>query len=177
MKSIRLPVFVTTLLLTFTLLLAARPNAVASAEEQSNEAVAASNNWVKQIDAGKYEDSYSFTCGSMRDITPQDRWIAVLKALRTPWGNVVTRRTLSHIYKPNGLKGLNGECMVITYDTNFKNLSQAQEEVVLKWEDGKWRGAGYTAGPKLPEDGSSRTPAVQTEVQTQSHVKAEPKTP
>ena len=42
--------------------------------------------------------------------------------------------------------------MVITYDTSFKNMDPVTEVVVLKWQDGKWRGAGYNAGPKQAVD-------------------------
>jgi hypothetical protein len=112
----------------------------------------------------------------MHGKTTEDLWIAVLKALRKPWGPVVSRTQLSHIYKPDGVSGLNGECMVITYDTSFKNLSPATEVVTLKWEDGHWRGGGYTAGPKVsPDDNATpTTPPATTETQTQDHVKPLP---
>jgi len=178
MKSSRQSLWVILLFAAALLLVAGRLNAVASAEDQIDEAVAASKNWVTQIDTGRFEESYSFTCSEMHDKTPEDRWILVLKALRRPWGAVVTRKQLSHIYKPNGVPGLNGECMVITYDTSFKNLSPATEIVVLKWEDGKWRGAGYNAGPKQTDDaGPPPLPANTTETHTEEHVKAVPQTP
>jgi len=150
----------------------------ASAENQIEQAVTASRAWVAQIDAGKYDDSYNFTCGETRDRFPQDRWVAVLKAIRTQWGGVISRTQLSHIYKPNGVPGLDGECEVITYATNFKNLSNAQETVVLKWEDGQWRGAGYRAGPITDPDATASTsPASGTEIHTEEHVKPQPQSP
>ena len=176
MNSSRLSLCTITLFLAAVFLFAGKPDAVASAEDQIDQAVAASKNWVMQIDAGKYEESYAFACGEMHDKTPQDRWIAVLKALRKPWGPVVNRKQLSHVYKPNGVPGLNGECMVITYDTSFKNMDPVTEIIVLKWEDGKWRGAGYNAGPKPTDEDATATPAPvnPTETQTQAHVKAVP---
>ena len=112
----------------------------------------------------------------MHDKVPQDRWEEVLKALRIPWGPVVSRKQISHIYKPNGYEKSEGEFLVITYDTSFKELSPARETVVLKWEDGKWRGAGYNAGPKPPpDDGSVPTPPPPTtEIHTDPHVKSQP---
>jgi hypothetical protein len=131
---------------------------------------------VAQIDAGQYDESYAFGCGAMHDKVPQDRWVMVLKALRMPFGPVVSRKQISHIYKPNGVPGLEGECMVITYDTSFQHLSPATEEVVLKWEDGKWRGAGYKAGAKASPDEESAPPpsSSPTEIHTDSHVKPPP---
>jgi hypothetical protein len=112
----------------------------------------------------------------MHDKVPQDRWEEVLKALRIPWGPVVSRKQISHVYKPNGYEGTEGEFLIITYDTSFQKLSPATETVVLKWEDGKWRGAGYNAGAKpSPDDNSTPPPSSSTtETQTQEHVKPQP---
>jgi hypothetical protein len=112
----------------------------------------------------------------MHDKVPQDRWEKVLKALRIPWGPAVSRKQVSHVYKPNGYEGSEGEYLVITYDTSFQKLGSATEVVVLKWEDGKWRGAGYNAGPpSSPEDNSAPPmPISTTETHTESHVKPVP---
>jgi len=178
MNSTRLSYCTILLFLAAVFLFAGRLDAGASAEDQIDAAVAASKNWVAQIDAGRFEESYAFTCPAMRDKIPEDRWIMVLKALRKPWGPVVSRKQLSHIYKPNGVPGLNGECMVITYDTAFKNLDPATEIVVLKWEDGKWLGAGYNAGPKQTDDAPATPPVPNpTETHTENHVKAVPQSP
>jgi hypothetical protein len=154
-------------------LFAATPKVFASAEDHVDEALAASKAWVAQIDAGQYDESYAFGCGAMHDKVPQDRWEEVLKALRTPWGRVVSRTQISHVYKPDGYQGTNGEFLVITYDTSFQRLSPATETVVLKWEDGKWRGAGYNAGPKPASDDNSAPPPPPpspTETHTEPHV-------
>jgi len=177
MKSTRLSVF--KFMLFFAgigcLLFAGMPQAHASAENQIDAALAASKGWIAQIDAGQYDDSYSFACDEMRDKVKEDRWVVVLKGLRAPWGPVVSRKQLSHVYKPNGVPGLEGECVVITYDTSFKNLETGWEEVVLKWEDGKWRGAGYNAGAKAtPDDGSTPPPVNPTEIHTETNVKPQP---
>jgi hypothetical protein len=160
----------------FCFLFATMPKVLASAEDQIDNALVASKTWVAQIDAGRYDESYAFGCGAMHDKVPQDRWAQVLKALRTPWGPVLSRKQLSHIYKPNGYEGSEGEYMVITYDTSFKRLGAAKEVVVLKWEDGKWRGAGYNAGAQSsPDDGSAPpSPPSTTETHTESHVKPNP---
>ena len=157
-------------------LFATMPKVLASAEDQIDNALAASKAWAAQIDAGQYEESYAFGCGAMHDKVPQDRWTQVLKALRAPWGAVVSRQQISHIYKPNGYEGSEGEFMVITYDTSFAKLSAATETVVLKWEDGRWRGAGYNAGAKAsPDDGSAPPPPPNpTETHTDPHVKPPP---
>jgi hypothetical protein len=166
---IRLP-----LLLAAFLACGAMQRAPASAEDQVDQAVAAARAWISQIDGGKYDESYAFTCDETRVHFPQDRWVQVLKALRKPWGAVINRHQLSHVYMANGVPGLNGECMVITYETNFKNLSSATETIVLKWEDGRWLGAGYRAEPPSNPDAAVNG---DTETHTDEHVKPQPQSP
>jgi hypothetical protein len=177
MKSARPPVLRSLVFLIIVLCTgyASALQIFASAEDQVDSALVVSKTWVAQIDAGNYDDSYAFGCGAMHDKVPQDRWNEVLKALRDPWGPVVNRRQISHIYKPNGYEGTSGEFLVITYDTQFKKLDAATEVVVLKWEDGKWRGAGYNAGPKPSSDNAVQPPPNSTtETHTEDHVKPQP---
>ena len=164
------PIFLIVLaLLTW---LAASPRGLASAQDHDQEALSASKSWIAQIDNGKYEDSYSFTCSALRDKVPVDRWVEVLKSVRTPWGPALNRKQTSHIYRPDGVHGLSGECMVITYETTFRKMPNAMEEIVLRWEDGKWRGAGYNAGPKATaDDNSAPPPGSDTETHTEPHLK------
>ncbi|HEV3272954.1 MAG TPA: DUF4019 domain-containing protein [Candidatus Methylacidiphilales bacterium] len=185
MKSTRRSLLKSALLLAgiASLLFAAAPKALASAEEHLDDSLAVSKAWMAQIDAGQYDESYVFGCDAMHDKVPQDRWGEILKALRVPWGPVVSRKPVSHIYKPNGFDGLEGECVVITYDTEFQKLGPATEIVVLKWEGGKWRGAGYNAQPKPPPDDGSEPPpsatstTTTTEIHTDPHVKPQPQGP
>jgi hypothetical protein len=165
------------LLVVLTLLATAMPRGFGSAEDHEQEALVASKNWIAQIDAGNYEESYAFTCDALRDKVPIDHWVDVLKSLRTPWGSVASRKQTSHIYKPNGVHGLSGECMVITYDTMFQKMPNATEEIVLLWDDGKWRGAGYNAGPKPTDDAAAPPSDSSTETHTEPHVKPEANTP
>jgi len=167
----------TTLAVILCLLLVTMPKALASAEDEIDSALGVSKAWVAQIDAGAYDDSYAAGSSAMHDKVPQTRWGQILKALRSSWGSVVSRQQISHVYKPNGYEGSEGEFMIITYDTSFAKLNPAIEVVVLKWEDGKWRGAGYNAGPKSAPDDDSAPPAPTstTETHTEPHVKPEPK--
>lgn len=139
-----------------------------------DQAVSASKGWVAQIDSGKYEDSYTFTCSETRDKFPEDNWVNVLKGIRKQWGDVLQRHQMSHVYMAHGVPGLPGECVVVTYNTNFKNLSNATETVTLVWQDGQWRGAGYYAGPTPDPNAQPLAPAYTTETHTDEHVNAVP---
>ena len=157
-------------------LLIAAPAAFASAEDHVNDGVTVCQNWVGQIDQGQYDESYAAASGTMHDKVPQDHWSLILKALRAPWGAVVNRHQLSHVYNPNGFEGAEGEFLVFTYDTSFQKMNAAKEVVVLRWEDGQWRGAGYNVGPVANPDGvaADAGPTSSTEVHTEPHMRAVP---
>jgi uncharacterized protein DUF4019 len=160
----------------FCFLFAATPKALASAENQIDSALITSTKWLAQIDAGEYDESYDVGSQAMHTKVTENTWSEVLRALRSPWGPVVNRKQISHVYKPDGFEGAEGEFLVITYDTSFKKLTPATEVVVLRWEDGKWRGAGYNARAKVSREEASDIPAPSstTETQTEHHVKPQP---
>ena len=162
LRRLFLPVLLAFGLLTFLI-------GKASAEDdRSGIAVTAAQNWMKMIDAGKYNDSYLAGCDALHEMVPKDRWILVLRTLRESWGPVLSRQVVSQVVKPDGVNGLTGQCMVITFNTSFKLLDQGQEEVVLKLDGGRWFGAGYKAGAKPRPLGTPvREPSARTDVQTQ----------
>jgi len=169
MRTLRFPVIHRILILTGAccLIFAAPPRSFASADDRTDEALATAKAWVSQIDAGNYEASYAAGGDALHEKVDLNKWSSVLQTFRTPWGEVVNRTQTSHIYKPNGFAGAEGEFMVIAYNTSFKKLDDGMEVVVLKWEEGKWRPAGYTCGAKpseTPEDQSQ----PQTEVTTKT---------
>jgi hypothetical protein len=163
----------------FSCLLITMSRGLASAEDHVDDALNVSKGWVGEIDAGQYDKSYDEGCDAMHDKVKQTTWGTILSALRTPWGSVTSRRQVSHIFKPNGYEGTSGEFMVITYETTFKKLDPAMEVVVLKWDGGQWRGAGYNAGPKdTPDNGSNATASSNnTETHTEAHMKPVPQVP
>jgi len=134
MKSAHLSIFKTILLLTAVsgFFFASMPGALASAGNQIGKALVAAKAWVAQIDAAQYDESYAFGCGAMHDKVPQNRWALVLKTLRTPWGPVLNRNEISHVYKPNGYEGAEGEFMIITYDTSFGRMANGAAPVITR---------------------------------------------
>jgi hypothetical protein len=144
----------------------ALPAGVAADEDKSGDALQAAKAWLDQIDSGKYEESYSAGSNALHDKVPENRWTLVLQTFRGLFGTVISRKESSHLYKPDGVDGLDGECMVIEYDTSFKKLPDAEELIVLRMEGGRWRGAGYNAGPKSTGQPDTLPPA---ETQTESH--------
>ncbi|MCE0483324.1 MAG: DUF4019 domain-containing protein [Methylacidiphilales bacterium] len=155
------------------LLLAITAKGFASPDDYTNDALAISKTMVAQIDAGKYIDSYALSCTALRQKISEQQWSLVLQAVRKPWGAVVSREQKSHTYKPEGIEGLSGECMIIHYQTSFVNMASVDETVVLKWEDGHWRSAGYHCIPKT-SDQDAQTDVSETTTTSSSSTTHQP---
>ena len=89
-------------------------------------------------------------------------WETALKIIRGAWGSVLSRKESQHLYQPNGIVGLNGECMAIAFDTNTEKQGGMVEMVIMRFEDGKWRGVGYTMGAKAAQTPEGAPAAVST---------------
>ncbi len=124
-------------------------------DNRTRDALAAAQLWLAKIDANKVEDSYADGCTAFHNKVSMQQWITVLNALRPSIGTMTSRKELSAEDKPDGFEGLEGDCVVIKYDSVFSVIGQALEVVVMKREDGQWRGAGYNvqpeAAPPAPE--------------------------
>ncbi len=117
-------------------------------DSRTKEALAAATHWLAEIDTNKVEESYDDGCTAFQLKVGKQQWITVLKALRPSIGTVSSRTEQSAEYKPDGFEGLEGECVVIKYNSVFTVLGPAYEVVVMKRENGQWRGAGYNAQPQ-----------------------------
>jgi len=117
-------------------------------DSRAKEAVAAAQHWLTEIDANKVEESYGDGCAAFQNKVSKQQWITVMNALRPSIGNLTSRSEQSADYKPDGFEGLEGECVVIKYNSVFSVIGAAIEVVVMKREDGHWRGAGYNVQPQ-----------------------------
>jgi len=156
------------ILLACSILTLGTAHGFAADDDQITSALPIAKAWVAQIDAGHYDDSYLAAGSALHQKVTQDKWALVLKTFRPVWGNVVSRKTISHVYKPDGYEGASGEFMVITYATTFKNLDSGIEVVVLQREGGQWRGVGYNAGAKPAPQEDDSQPQSQTDVQSET---------
>jgi hypothetical protein len=123
----------------------------AASDQTIQEARTAAQAWLAEIDTGKYEQSYLEGCTAFHNKVSKQQWITVLQATHPAIGNLVSRKESSIAYKPDGYEGMDGECMLIMYNSAFSKLGPTLEAVVLKREDGKWRGAGYNAQPQVTQ--------------------------
>ncbi len=118
------------------------------ADPDVGAAEAVSRVWLAEIDAGNYTASYAQGGSAFRDKVTPDKWNMVLQAIRGPLGKVTSRKLISHDYKNTGFEGLDGEIMILTYETTFTEGGAYLERTVLRLEDGQWRGLLYHAAPQ-----------------------------
>jgi hypothetical protein len=148
------------------LLLVAVPAFSAPDQDPFNSALSAAKAWLGLIDQGHYDESYDAGGAALHDQLPDRKtWSSSLKIMRSAWGDILDRKPTQHLYQPNGFSTLPGECMVIAFETDTKKQSTVTEMVIMRYEDGQWRGAGYTMGSKPGAQPDMAPAAVSTTTQ------------
>jgi len=112
--------------------------------EKEKAAVAAAEQWLLLVDAGKYDQSWKETAKYFKDAVSLDKWQQSLKAVRDPLGRLISRRVKSRVYTTSLPGAPDGEYVVIQFETSFKNKKAAVETVTpMMDKDGSWRVSGY----------------------------------
>jgi len=107
-------------------------------------AVAAAEQWLAMVDAGKYAASWQEAAGLFRGAVAQDQWVHSLQAVRKPLGRLMSRKVQSKTYTTALPGAPDGEYVVIRFDTAFVNKAGALETVTpMMDKDGTWRVSGY----------------------------------
>lgn len=119
-------------------------------EDSINNALSVARTWLAEIDAGRYDESYTDGGSALHDKVPQENWVRILNTERPLLGKVVNRQEVSHLLHPDGLEGVTGTFLVVTYHTDFAAKQDEVEYVVVRHEFGGWRCVGYDFGPANP---------------------------
>jgi hypothetical protein len=100
--------------------------------------------WLRQIDAGRYDESWLESAAPFRQATTQVGWVERLRAVRAPLGVAARREVTSRTYTARLPNAPEGEYVVIQLSTDFAARKKAIETITLRLErDGRWRAAGY----------------------------------
>ena len=116
---------------------------------QANEvaekaAVTASSAWLSLVDEGNYAESWNEAAGLFKAAVTKEQWQESLKAFRVPLGKVVARKLKSKQYTKTLPGALDGEYVVIQYETTFQKKQSAIETITpMLDKDRKWRVSGY----------------------------------
>ena len=118
--------------------------APAALAEPVQEAAAAAEKWLAQVDAGQYGPSWDDASAYFRGTVSKELWSGQLTAARTPLGKAVSRQVSATQYATE-LPGVpDGEYVVLQYSSAFANKKTAGETVTFQKEpDGVWRVVGY----------------------------------
>ena len=158
----------TRLLLPLLIGLLALPRMGRADDEAVNNALATARDWLGEIDAGKYDQSYADAGSALHDKVPQETWVKILTTERPLLGKVVNRQEVSHVLHTDGLEGVSGTFLVVSYHTDFAAKPDEVEYVVVKHDFGGWRCVGYDFGPAhpAPPTDSDNQPTTTTTDQT-----------
>lgn len=114
-------------------------------------AVAAMQTWLQEIDAGRYEQSWTDASEFFRKAVASEQWKQQLGQARRPLGRCDGRNLLSAAWQaevPAGAKKIKGPVVIAQFSSAFENLRAARETVSFVREtDGSWKAAGYFIKP------------------------------
>jgi uncharacterized protein DUF4019 len=111
------------------------------AEKSAQEAA---QSWLALVDSGKYSESWDEAGQVFKERVTREQWEAALKSVRTPLGQLESRKLKSAQFTRELPGAPDGEYVVILYDTTFQKKKSSLETVTpMKDKDGQWRVSGY----------------------------------
>jgi len=102
---------------------AARADDVGDAK---SAAAAATESWLKAIDAGAYEQSWQLASTVFQKELSSEKWVEALNHVRTPLGKSTERMLASALYQtalPSPKGPMKGEWVIAQHDSAYENLS------------------------------------------------------
>lgn len=115
-----------------------------ASQRAKEAAVIISTAWLALVDTGKYGESWDQAAQPIKDIMTKEQWQSSLKAVRAPFGEVMSRKLWSMEYTTSLPGAPDGEYVVIQYRTSFQHKKSAIETVTpMLDKDGRWRVSGY----------------------------------
>lgn len=119
-------------------------DAQASNQAATQAATGAATSWLALADDANYAESWAQGAAAFRGAVTQAQWEQALRAARTPFGAVKSRKLASAQYTRSIPGAPAGEYVLIQYQTDFANKAGAIETVVpMREADGSWKVSGY----------------------------------
>jgi uncharacterized protein DUF4019 len=124
------------------------PPSAGSSDAVSSEAVSAATSaaesWLKLVDEGQYEASWTNAASVFRGAVTSEAWGTAIRGLRGQLGKLVSRKLASAQYTTSVPGAPDGKYVIIQFQTSFENKESAVETVSpMQDPDGGWRVAGY----------------------------------
>jgi hypothetical protein len=113
-------------------------------DEAEQQALSAAEAWLKQVDEGKYAESWDAAAEYLRGAVAKEAFVKALDGVRKPLGAVTARKIKSKEYRTSLPGAPDGQYVVLQFETSFQNKKAAIETVTpMLDKDGKWRVSGY----------------------------------
>jgi uncharacterized protein (TIGR03067 family) len=140
-------------------------------EQKKQAALAAAQEWLKLVDAGKYAESWETSAKINRDGITRQKMVDAYNDLFKPLGKLALREHKSSEYTTQMPRARVGEYAVIQFRTQYTKQRIVETVVLTREPDGQWRVSGYfhaedqstpppprragllTNPPKLPPEG------------------------
>lgn len=111
-------------------------------EEEAKAGSLVAQQWLEMIDSGNYKQCWSSAHPFFQAMNSEDKWVKNIMKKRNKLG-AVTERTLSTSKYTTKLPvpgAPEGEYVISTFDTTFKNKGRKLEAVIVaKTDDGIWK--------------------------------------
>jgi hypothetical protein len=116
----------------------------AGGPEKEEAAVLSAEKWLGLVDAGNYTESWDEAAGYFKNAVKKEQWEQSLRAVRKPIGKPLSRKLKTKTSKTSLPGALDGEYMVIEFETSFEKKKSSIETVTPMMDvDGRWRVSGY----------------------------------
>jgi len=118
--------------------------ALAFADEQTDQAVAAAKTWLGLVDEKQYEESWVKAAPFFKEKVKEEDWVKMVSAVRSPLGDMKNRELIGAQYTKTLPGAPAGEYVVMQFKTAFQNKPEAVETVTpMKDDKGAWRVSGF----------------------------------
>jgi hypothetical protein len=118
--------------------------ALAFADEQTDQAVAAAKTWLGLVDAKQYKESWVEAAPFFKEKVKEEDWVKMVSAVRSPLGDMKNRELIGAQYTKTLPGAPAGEYVVMQFKTAFQNKPEAVETVTpMKDDKGAWRVSGF----------------------------------
>ena len=114
-----------------------------AAQPDSAPALAGTIEWLHQIDAEKYGESWDAASSYFQGAVSRRKWIDAMTGVRKPLGSIERRFVKSAEFHTSLPGAPDGEYFVIQFETNFEQKQNAVETVTAARQGKDWKPAGY----------------------------------
>jgi len=117
---------------------------VGAAETAEDLAQKAAESWLKLVDTGKFDESWTQAASLFKRAVTKAQWAQAADEAVKPLGKLVSRQLKLRQFAEKLPRVPDGKYVVIQYDSVFENKSAAVETVTPMLDaDGVWRVSGY----------------------------------